>query len=177
MITLKNELVKKVINVPTSVNEITPEVLNDLTSNIVLSKYRALVALCWKVSFADIFFNKKQNNNKSAVVIPLLAKLNVPEDEAKSYEHLKQGQKLILTRSAIEMGVHVHIPNAASMNSISDWAREVENAKNPGKNVVNINTLPTGEFILIEFKVVNVGDISGVITSDVLEKDPFAVNE
>ena len=176
MITLKNENYDKVLNVPDSLNDITPEVLTKLAANVVLPEHRALIALCWKVNFADVLFSKK-NNNASAIVVPLCAKVNLSEDTKDNYKWLNVGKKVILTRSAIEMGVHVHIPNAASMNSISDWAREVENAKNPGKNVVNINTLPTGEFILIEFKVVNVGDISGVITSDVLEKDPFAVNE
>lgn len=177
MITLKHEKVKKVINVPTTVNEITPDVLDKLSSNIVLSKYHALVALCWKVSFADIFFTKGKQNNKGAQVIPLLAKANVPEENVKEYEWLKVGQKLILTRSAIEMGVHVHVPNAASINSISAWASEVEQVERPGSKAISINVLPTGEYILVEFKVVNLGDISGVITSDTLEEDPFLINE
>lgn len=177
MITLQNEKVKKVINVPTTVNEITPDVLDKLTSNIIISEYHALVALCWKVTFADIFFNQKRNDNKGAQVIPLLAKAAIPEKESDKYNWLNKGQKLILTRSAIEMGVHVHVPNAANINSISNWANAVEEAEHPGNKGRNINTLPKGEFILIEFKVVNLSDISGVITSDVLDEDPFLVNE
>lgn len=176
MITLKNEKVKKVINVPTTVNEITPDVLDKLTKNVVISKYHALVALCWKVGFGDIFFNSK-NKDKGAQVIPLLAKANIPENEIEEYKWLSIGQKLILTRSAIEMGVHVHIPNAASVNSISDWAESVEKAEHPDAKGISINTLPKGQFILVEFKVVNVSDISGAITSDTLEEDPFIVNE
>lgn len=177
MITLKHEKVKRVINVPTSVNEITPEVLENLSQNVILSKHHILVALCWKVGFGDIFFNKGKNSDKSAQVIPLAAKLSIPEDMQKDYEWLHVGQKIILTRSAIEMGVHVHIPNSASVNSISSWAEEASQAENPGSKGININVLPKGQFILIEFKVVNLSDITGSILDDTLEKDPFLINE
>jgi len=176
MITLKSEKVSKVINVPTTVNEITPDVLEKLTKNVVISKYHALVALCWKVGFGDVFFNSKKNE-RGAQVIPLLAKANFPEKDAEEFKWLSVGQKLILTRSAIEMGVHVHVPNAASVNSISAWAESVEKAEHPEAKGISINTLPKGQFILVEFKVVNISDISGVITSDTLEEDPFLVNE
>ncbi len=177
MVTLKHEKVKKVINVPTTVNEITPDVLEKLTSNITISKYHALVALCWKVSFADIFFNKGKDNGRGAQVIPLLAQAAIPEDSADEYKWLVKGKKLILTRSAIEMGTHVHVPNAASINSINAWAQAVAEAEHPGAKGININTLPKGEFILVEFKVVNLNDISGIIDGDKLADDPFLVDE
>ena len=176
MITLKNEKVKKVINVPTTVNEITPDVLEKLASNVVISKYHVLVALCWKVNFGDLFFSKK-NNNQQAQVIPLCAKFNIPESDSVDYNWLGIGKKLILTRSAIEMGVHVQIPNAATMQSISNWAEEVSAAENPAAKGININVLPKGQFVLVEFKVVNLNDISGVVLSDTLDEDPFLVNE
>ena len=171
MITLANDKVKEKINVPTSIADITPEVLTKLSENIVLPKYYVLVALCWDVHFADVFFNAKKN--KEAKVIPLCAKANVDEE----YNWLTVGKKLILSRSGIEMGVHVSIPNAASMNSISRWAEAVAKAENPNAKGININTLPNGKFILVEFKVVGVNNINGCIESDVLTEDPFAVNE
>lgn len=176
MITLKNENVSKVINVPTNINEVTPEVLKKLSSNIVLPEYYTLVALCWEVSFATIFFNKK-NDNKGAKVIPLLAMKNVPEKENDKYNYLEIGKKLILSRSAIEMGVHIHIPNAASMNSIAAWMESVEKAKNPNYKGININTVPSGNFILIEFKVIPISQICGIINNDIIDDDPFLVNE
>ena len=114
MITLKHEGYDKVLNVPDSLNDITPEVLTKLAANITLPKYRALVALCCKLNFADILFSKK-DNNKSAMVIPLCAKVNLGDDIKDEYKWLEVGKKVILTRSAIEMGVHVHIPNSVSM--------------------------------------------------------------
>ena len=176
MITLKHDKVKRVINVPTSVNEITPEVLEKLSANIYVAKYYSLVALCWNVGFGELFFNQK-NKDKSAQVIPLLAKFNVPEEEKKDYTWLETGKKLVLSRSAIEMGVHIHVPNAATTNSIQAWAEEVERAERPGSKGMSINTLPQGRFILIEFKVVPLSQISGVINGDTLPEDPFLVNE
>lgn len=176
MITLKHEKVEKVINVPTSISEITSEVLEKLAANIYVAKYHTLVALCWHVGFGEIFFNQNKKD-KSAKVIPLLAKMNIPEDEISDYTWLEVGKKLILSRSALEMGVHVHIPNAASMQSIQEWAEDVEKIERPGAKGMSINTLPQGKFILIEFKVVPISQISGVINDDTLSDDPFLVNE
>lgn len=176
MITLKNNKISKVIQVPTSVNDITQEVLEKLTKNIVLPQYRALIALCWKVSFGEVFFNQK-SKDKQAQVVPFCAKINVPKEDKDKYDWLNVGKKVIISRSGIEMGVHVHIPNAASMQSISKWAEDVSKAENPTAKGININLLPQGQFILIEFKVVSLTDITGVIESDVLDDDPFLINE
>lgn len=171
MITLKHEGYDKVLNVPDSVNDITPEVLTKLAANVTLPEYRVLVALCWKLSFADVLFSKK--DNKSALVVPLCAKFNLGDDANGKYRWLDIGKKLILTRSAIEMGVHVHIPNSVSMQSISAWAEGATKANSNKANGININVLPKGQFMLIEFKVIPLSDIDGVIESDVLPEDPF----
>lgn len=172
MITLQHEGYDKVLNVPDSLNDITPEVLTKLTANVTLPKYRALIALCWKINFADILFTKK-DNNKSAIVVPLCAKLNLGDDVKDDYKFLEVGKKVILTRSAIEMGVHVHIPSSVSMQSISSWAEGATKVEYPKANGINIKVLPTGQFMLIEFKVVPISNIDGVIESDVLPEDPF----
>lgn len=176
MITLKNEKLDRKINVPTTMNDITPEILKKLTVNVTLPENRVLVALCWKVNFGDVFFNNKKQNN-SAVVVPVCAKLNLSDDVKDSYKFLEVGKKVVLTRSALEMGVHVHIPNSASMQSIEKWASDATQAQFPGSKSISINVLPEGKFILIEFKIVNAADISGVIESDILPEDPFVVSE
>ena len=176
MITLTNDKLNRKINVPTTMDDITPEVLNKLAVNVTLPEHYALVALCWKVNFGDVFFNnKKQNTN--ALVIPICAKFNLGKDSEESYKWLAVGKKVILTRSAIEMGVHVHIPNSASMSSIEKWAQDATQAQFPGSKSININVLPKGQFILVEFKVVALNSINGVIESDILPEDPFAINE
>lgn len=176
MITLKNEKLDRKINVPTTMNDITPEILKKLTVNVTLPENRVLVALCWKVNFGDVFFNNKKQNN-SAVVVPVCAKLNLSDDVKDSYKFLEVGKKVVLTRSALEMGVHVHIPNSASMQSIEKWASDATQAQFPGSKSISINVLPEGKFILIEFKIVSAADISGVIESDILPEDPFVVSE
>ena len=75
------------------------------------------------------------------------------------------------------MGVHVHIPNSASMQNIEKWAQDATQAQYPGSKSININVLPKGQFILVEFKVVALTNINGVIESDILPEDPFTVNE
>lgn len=172
MITLKHEGYDKVLNVPDSVNDITPEVLTKLAANVTLPEYRVLVALCWKLSFADILFSKK-NNNASALVVPLCAKINLGDDVTDKYKWLEVGKKLILTRSTIEMGVHVHIPNSVSMQSISAWAEGATKADSNKASGININVLPKGQFMLIEFKVIPLSDVDGVVEADVLPEDPF----
>ena len=171
MITLANDNVKEKINVPTSIADITPEVLTKLAENITIPKHYVLVALCWEVSFADVFFNVKKN--KEAKVVPLCAKANVDNE----YSWVSVGKKLILSRSGIEMGVHVSIPNAASMNNISRWAEKVAKAEDPKAKGISATTLPAGKFILIEFKVVALNLITGCVESDILSDDPFVVNE
>lgn len=168
MIELKHAGVSKVINVPTSVNDITADVLEKLSANIVIPEHYVLIALCWKVSFGTIFFNKTKQ--KEAQVICLAAKANEPDPK---YDWIKVGKKLIISRSGIEMGVHVHIPHAASINSIAAWADEATRAENPNAKGMNLNILPSGDFVLVEFKVIPVNNITGCIEKDILDDDPF----
>ena len=173
MITLKNEKVDRIINIPTKLNEITPEVLTDLTKFIVLPKHYALIALCWKLNFRDVMFASKKQ--KESRVIPLIAKVN---EEEKGYEFLEVGKKAILSRSAIEVGVHVHIPHAATLESINDWFIDVAKAYDNKAVSARVQDIPTGEFYLVEFKVLGVSQISGVVTEDTNSKDNyFLINE
>jgi len=172
MIILKNEKVDRVVNIPTKLDEITPEVLTNLTKFIVLPKHYALVALCWKINFRDVIFNSKKQ--KESRVIPLIAKVNADEE----YKFLEIGKKAILSRSAIEMGVHVHIPHAATLESINNWFIDVAKVYDNKAVSARIQDVPIGEFYLVEFKVIGVSQIAGIITDDTHSNDNyFLVNE
>lgn len=176
MITLKHEGVETIINLPTSVNEITGEVLTRMFSRLSLPKGYAVIALAFKVDFSEVLIvNKKA---QPSIVYPLFVTANV--DETNKYNglppHCEAGRTIIIDKTAIERGVHIHIPTVANEFNIRKYFLDIEKLTNPtARNVTkeSIMNSPKDTFFLLEAKIVPCNAISGVIDETVPFDDPF----
>lgn len=166
MIKLESKLKNYSLLIPTSINEITPEILSELTKDICLSNYYALVALLYKTKLFEFVASIDKKYSTEVGVVPLLAKAC-----EKSLESInaKVGYKLNLVRSTIERGEHINIPgNSISLNNVRDFIKSDKDLdkdimtgeyfKQEGKTILESkNESPYCYFL--EFKVIPVSDI------------------
>lgn len=172
MITLSNDKIKGGIKLPTNVDEITGEMLSQLSNQVEISRNYVLIALCYEVRFTDlILVNKKQKPTKVFVKV---AKVN----HDGSFINLKVGDIVAVGQSSIEMGQHVHLGTVASEASVNafllDKARLTRpSATNPlPSDLADIDDRP---FLLMEFKVIPVGDIKAKFDYSIKKVDPFEI--
>lgn len=170
MIELSNDKIKVGIKLPTTVDEITAEMLEQLTTQVKLGKNYVLIALCYEVTFADLVFdNKKQ---KPTRVYTKVAKANLDTD----YIDVHVGDVVAISQSAIEMGQHIYIKSVASEASVKAFLLEKARLTRANATSIvpsDIKDIDAKSFLLIEFKVVPVHDIKAYFDYSTNCVDPF----
>lgn len=154
------------INIPTAPEEITKEVLNQLTENFYLPPYYCVVALRYRITLFELCMNSRGKGRKQLVsVVPILAKKH--EDDLKFCE---VGDRILIDGSDIERGSHLNINTVITPDKISSYIINDEDL-----NKASINHSLTGDeddtIYCLEFKVVPINAIKGAIVGNV--KDPF----
>lgn len=172
MIELSNDKIKVGIKLPTNVDEITGEMLEQLTSQVNVGKNYALIALCYEVSFADLVFGAKKQ--KSTKVFTKIAKVNPTTD----YLNLKPGDVIAIGQSSIEMGQHIYISSVASEKCVMAYLLDKARLTRPNATSItaaDIEDIDARTFLLLEFKVVPIIDIKAVFDYSVKKVDPFEI--
>uniref|UniRef100_A0AAU8MKL7 Uncharacterized protein n=1 Tax=Geladintestivirus 6 TaxID=3233138 RepID=A0AAU8MKL7_9CAUD len=109
------------MNLPTKLSEITPEYLNEVTSNVIVADNYSLIGILYRESLASVILanNRKQKNITTAIV-PIFIKSGTTNTE-----YIKQmscGDKIIIAPSDIAIGHHVTCPkNKITINNILDY--------------------------------------------------------
>lgn len=174
MIELSNDKIKYGIKLPTDVDEITPEMLEQLTSQIKLGKGYAVIALCYEANFMNLVFtNKKQEATK---VYTKVAKLNGDSE----YIDIKVGDIIAISKSAIEMGQHIYIKSLASESCIKAYLLDKARLTRPSATSINpsdIEDIDAKKFLLMEFKVIPIRDIRAAFDYSVEHIDPFEIKK
>ena len=173
MIELSNDKIKGGIKLPTDVDEITAEILEQLTSQVILARNYVLIALCYEMRFADLVFDTKKQ--KPTKVYAKVAKIGCIDN---SYINIKCGDVIAISQSAIEMGQHVYIKSVASENTIKAFLLNKAKLTKPNATSINpsdIEDIDSRVFLLIEFKIVPVGDIKAAFDYTVERIDPFEI--
>lgn len=119
------------INIPTSMSEITNEVLTELTKNIVLSPHHTLICLVYKTTLFNLASSVRNGLNQDTVsVTPLVAKV---ADAADSTHLPVKGSEAtmrpIIAPSVLERGYEVFVPTAASINSVMGYIQHDEDLR------------------------------------------------
>lgn len=172
MIKLSNDKLKLGINLPTSVDEITPEMLEQLTAQVKLGKNYVIIALCYEVNFMNLVLSNKQQ--KATKVYTKVAKLNADSE----YIDLKVGDIVAISKSAIELGQHLYIKSVASEAYIKAYLLDKVRLSRPSATSINasdLNDIDGRNFLLMEFKVVPITDIKAAFDYSVKYVDPFEV--
>ena len=177
MITIKSEKKSYGINFPTSVNELTPDVLNTVTKQVKLPKHYCMVALCFKTTLFDFVVAMNSKKEQAVGIIPLLAKIN---EEDKVDANANVSDRVILSRSALEMATHISLPVLISTDnarkyfaSDNELTKSIINRKNP----IFLDMTKKDNIIVVEFKILPVSDIKATVPLDAKGIDPFCVTD
>jgi len=172
------------INFPTSIEEITPTYLNNLTENIGLPPHYCIIALCFPVRLLDLATEIKAKKAGNARVVLINAKIS---DKDSERVNSRVGQQIICDRSAIERGSHLHIATMISNKAVTGYMGEDHkllnaimkgNADGPstGDEILDkVISHKMKDVVVVEFKIIAVNEIQSSIDNDILPIDPFRI--
>lgn len=178
MLTIKSNRSSFGIKFPTDVSEVTTEVLNEITKNVKLPKHYCIVAMCYKTKVFDFVASLNKNVGPTIQMVPLLAKVN-SEDIADNNPELKVGDRVVVERASIERGTHLHLPTMVSITNAGKYFskdRELCSAIVKGQYDYGNKLITKPEIVILEFKILPVGDIHAAIAPTAIPVDPFRVN-
>lgn len=152
------------LHLPTSVYEITPEVLLDATKHIVVAPDYSLVAVVYSTSLA-IAVNEKKAANARIGVIPLFVKCG--DNDSSFINNINAGDKLIIAPSNVALGIHVNNGfNELSLSRICNLcSQDIEFMK----CVFTYNDT----YYFVNYKLIPNCNINGVIKNNVIHANRF----
>lgn len=167
MITIKADDEIYGINFPTSLDEITPEILTKLTANINLPKNYCVIALAFNTKLFDFVAMVNGRKDTNVGVIPIMAKIS---DEDSAMINSSTGDRLIIYRSNLERGVHVNVNTVISSANAQSYFK-----RNPTlvKDIMMDKLHGAAKVYILEFKIIPINDISAAIKKDVTVIDSF----
>lgn len=161
------------INFPTSLKELSGDVLKDIVKHVKLPEHYAIVALATKISSMSLYLS---NNTKdtTVTVIPLLAKI---DEQDKSKVNAEVGDKLIIDRSSIERGIHLHLNLSICYNKVAEYFKYDGNKSRTLLNGIasEISDIKNIDVYVLEFKIIPTANISGAMRPDVDVIDNFKI--
>lgn len=160
MIQLKNEKRNYVINVPTNFKEVNFNELLNVVRNIKVSEHYAMIALCQSFTPFNIALLGTKGKDVNVPVSANFIKANDPGNKIDA----KAGDKVVISRSDLEMSTHLSVTFALSTSAIG--ATVVDNpsvATMLRTNPVDENGDPVKELIAVEFKLVPLTAIKAVV--------------
>lgn len=172
MLVIKSQKKDYGVSFPTAISDITPEILTSVTEHIKLQKHYAIVAICYKTNLFSFATQVGKNKGMDVSVVPLLAKINEENNE------WSVGDKVIISRTSIEMAHHINIPIAANANNAQQYiAEDYELRKSiiDGGYFKDRGIDKNTDIYLIEFKIIPVNDIVSALPIAHKGIDPFKV--
>lgn len=152
------------LHLPTSIYEITPEVLTDATKHITVAPNYSLVALVYS-TFLSMAMNEKKAANAKISVVPFFVKCG--DTDSSFINHIEDGNKLIIAPSNIALGIHINNSfNELSLNRICNiCCQDAEFLK----KVFAYNHA----YYFVDYKLIPNCNINGVIKNNVIHANRF----
>lgn len=174
MITIKSKSKNYGINIPNVANEIDGKTLLDLTSNISVPAYHAIIALRYRITLFELCMQGRNKGKKQSVsVVPLFVKANFGKDEKMSFP-CDAGDRILIDGSDIERGTHLRVNTVIAPDNITNYIITDEEL-----NRASINHSLTGEkddtIFCLEFKIVPISSLRGSIKGE--NYDCFRLDE
>lgn len=166
MITIKSKKQSYGVNLPTEISEITPDILDELTKDVIVPEYYCIVGLCFKTKLFDLCTMLKQSKNTEVSVTSIIAKISNKDRERLNAE---VGDKIIIERSSLERGTHININTAINSINIRRYLNEDSELV---KDIISSND-KTNNVIIMEFKIVPINEIRAIINNNLHKIDPF----
>lgn len=145
------------LNLPSRLDEITPDYLLDVTDDVHIADNYVLIAVCYKERLSSVMLANQKKKNLTTAAVPLFVKTGKCENEFVN--SIKTGEKIIIAPTQVALGHHVTAPtNLITMNSIITLAE--------GDSNIYTEALKVSEdCYFVEFKLVPACDINGVYKS------------
>lgn len=161
---------KVIVTLPTSIKELTPEYLGAITDEIAIADNYSLIALCHKEKLSTfVMAGRSKKNQISTAVVPIFAKRG--ETNVVFNTGIEVGDKLLISPTAMSMGLHVNVPmNTLTMGKFVDLIE--------GDTKVYQNALKHKEDVyFIEFKLIPNNEIIGIYKPNRRKdfENPFAL--
>lgn len=169
MISLQNPKGGYVLNVPTSKADLDFDAIKDVIANVIPSKHYAVIALCqsFKPFSLAMLANGKDTDVK---VSTYFIKANEDDSQFKA----SVGDKVIVSRSDLELSVHLNANFSLSANSITKVVEDSKELRDELRNgMYDQNGMLVEEIIAVEFKLIPINAIKAVISNDIPKVDRF----
>ena len=152
-ITVSTEKGKVILNLPTSIDEINPVYLTEVTEHIKVAPEYSLVALVYSTTISQVLNMK--NVSANVAVVPMFVKAGKTDSEFIKGINTKD----ILTITSGNLSLAIHVPNSynqLSLNKVSALLAGDDNVRKTSFSDKNI-------YRFIEFKLVPNCNINAVI--------------
>lgn len=144
-----------IISLPTSMDEVKKEYLENISKHIGVGDEHSLIALVYKVNLAYILNTKQKLKNSVSSIIPVFVKTGATENDFVNSLNTKD--ILVVSNSDISIGYHVG--NILNILSISNIIKVFSTDKEFIKN----SLIDQNNYYLIEFKIIPNCAIHGII--------------
>ena len=174
MIKLTNKKRNYELSLPTKFSDINFEDIKHVLDNVNISEHYAVVALCQSFgTFQLATLGAKNSKDMNVPVSINFIAANDPNGKLKA----NPGDKVIISRSDIEMSVHLPITFGLSTSSIAATIEDNPEVRTMLRNGVNDeNGNPVKEIIAIEFKLVPLTAIKATIDRSKSFTDVYRTN-
>lgn len=171
MYKLRNTKRNYELNIPTRFSEIDFDAILEVLSNVEVSEHYAIISLSQSFgAFQLATLGAKNSKDMNVPVSVNFVKANDPNNKIKA----KTGDKVIVSRSDIEMSVHLPIKFGLSTGSIGAVINECPDARTAlHQGPVDEKGNPVKELIAVEFKLVPLSAIKAVIDVDKKVNDVY----
>ena len=171
MINLRNTKRNYEVSYPTKFSELDFEKILNVVKNINVSEHYAIIALCQSFTpFSLATLGAKQNKDMAVPVSANFVRANDPNNKL----HAKEGDKIIISRSDLEMSVHLPVRFGLSTATIADILQDDPKTvtmlrQNPIDEKGNL----VKEIIIVEFKLVPISAIKATFDKSVTITDGY----
>ena len=146
------------MSLPTKISEITSDYLLDVTKDIVVAPYHAVVATIYRCKLPEVISTSKKSRAMAIAIVPIFVKCEIPNDDDYNinvYKNIKCGDKIIIGGTDLERGYQlsthknfITIENIIKIyNHDNDFAKDVMRDQN--------------YYYFVDFKLVPINDIKG----------------
>lgn len=163
-----NRGVKYQFHFPTSLNEITPEYLNEVTKNVHIADDYSLVGIVYHEKLFDLIIARKQAKKSfSAAIVPIF--IRAGKTDSEFIKSAKCKDKIITQSVNLNLSYHV----AAPQNTLSiDYFMRAIDGDNSLAGRYN-NNYGQEQCFFVEFKLIPNNEIVGFYTEATKVDSPY----
>ena len=148
---------------PQSSEEISKEVLVELTKHFTLGKGKVLICLVGTYNLFAVRTAIRGSKEITASVNPIIAKIS---DDVKSSFGFNVGDTALIAPSDVERGIHANVSCGASYSNLQRIIKNYMSVANKimDNSIKDENGKDVTDICALSFKIVNAYDIAATIT-------------